>query len=865
MVMAIQTLKFSQMTAGGNIANNNTFPGLLSGENVLFNVPWTFLPPGSTAARPIPVPAIYGLLRYNTDNNFYEYYDVITSMWVELSGSGTGTVNPGIANAIAYYAASGTAVSPIDSLPNSVFITNGSGVPSFSTSLPSGISIPGAIITSSTAALISGQVSATPVNPTDLVNKAYVDSSFASGVTSLTGTTNQIIFSSSTGNITASLPQNIAVGSTPTFAGMTLSSIPLGSASGGTGINNGSNTLTLGGTLTTSGAYNSTFTMTGATSVTFPTSGTLATTSQIPSVTPSALTSSNDTNVTITLGGTPNTALLQATSITMGWTGLLSPARGGTGVNNGTNTLTLGGNTAFSGAFTFTGTLTANTAVTFPVSGILATTSQLPTPAALTSSNDTNVTITLGGTPSTALLQATSITMGWSGQLSLTRGGTNASLTASNGGIVYSSASSLAILSGTATSNQLLLSGASTTPQWSTTTYPLTNAINTILYASSANVMAALATGNNGVLITSNAGVPSWLANGTAGYVLTANSGAPPSWQNISAEGAVTAVDTDSGNITPSAGVITISGGTTGLTTVGSAATVTLTGTLKLANGGTNANLTASNGGIFYSSATAGAILSGTATAGLALISGASGAPSWGQGILTTNSPTFAGLTLTNPYIAGAGGLHSFQVFTSGTAATYTKPSNVTSILIEVIGGGGGGGGSTGGTSTTSCGAGGGGGGYARLWVPSAAATYTYTVGAGGSAGSAGNNAGGVGGTTTFSASSLQATGGGGGNGMATISVTTVGGATGGSPGVGSNGNINVQGQPGSFSFTGFNNTIQSGSGGSSHYGGGGMGGAGAATAGGNYGGGGSGGGSLTTSTAGAAGAPGLIVVWEFA
>lgn len=46
-----------------------------------------------------------------------------------------------------------------------------------------------------------------------------------------------------------------------------------------------------------------------------------------------------------------------------------------------------------------------------------------PTPAALTSVNDTNVTVVLGGTPATALLQATSLTMGWSGLLALNRGG----------------------------------------------------------------------------------------------------------------------------------------------------------------------------------------------------------------------------------------------------------------------------------------------------------------------------------------------------------------------------------------------------------------------------------------------------------
>ena len=91
----------------------------------------------------------------------------------------------------------------------------------------------------------------------------------------------------------------------------------------------------------------------------------------------------------------------------------------------------------------------------------------------------------------------------------LAYGGTNANLTASNGGIVYSTASAMAILAGTATGGQLLTSGASTTPAWTTTTYPATNAINTLLYASSANVMAALATANSSVLVTSAGGVPS--------------------------------------------------------------------------------------------------------------------------------------------------------------------------------------------------------------------------------------------------------------------------------------------------------------------------------------------------------------------
>lgn len=48
-------------------------------------------------------------------------------------------------------------------------------------------------------------------------------------------------------------------------------------------------------------------------------------------ITGSALTRTNDTNVTLTLNGSPNTALLAATSITAGWQGILAASRGGTG------------------------------------------------------------------------------------------------------------------------------------------------------------------------------------------------------------------------------------------------------------------------------------------------------------------------------------------------------------------------------------------------------------------------------------------------------------------------------------------------------------------------------------------------------
>lgn len=93
--------------------------------------------------------------------------------------------------------------------------------------------------------------------------------------------------------------------------------------------------------------------------------------------------------------------------------------------------------------------------------------------------------------------------------LGLSAGGCNSALTASNGGIVYSTATACAILAGTATARQMLQSGSSAAPAWSTTTWPATTTINRILWSSAANVISDLATANSGVLITSGGGVPS--------------------------------------------------------------------------------------------------------------------------------------------------------------------------------------------------------------------------------------------------------------------------------------------------------------------------------------------------------------------
>lgn len=94
--------------------------------------------------------------------------------------------------------------------------------------------------------------------------------------------------------------------------------------------------------------------------------------------------------------------------------------------------------------------------------------------------------------------------------VALADGGTNASLTASNGGIFYSTATAGAILAGTATAGQILRSGSSAAPSWSTATYPATTTINRILYSSANNVIGEITTANNSVLATNGSGVPAF-------------------------------------------------------------------------------------------------------------------------------------------------------------------------------------------------------------------------------------------------------------------------------------------------------------------------------------------------------------------
>lgn len=217
------------------------------------------------------------------------------------------------------------------------------------------------------------------------------------------------------------------------------------------------------------------------------------------------ITNLTSSNVTIT-GGTINGTLIGATTPS---TGVFTNA---TSTNLAVTGSITGASLSLSGALTVSGvaTLATTTVTNFTASNT----------STLATTTITNLTVSGATTLNTPL--------------PLASGGTNASLTASNGGVCYSTATGLAILAGTATTNKVLMSGASGAPSWSvptypnasatagkvirsdgtnyaasTATYPDTTTINQILYSSAANTIAGITTANNGVLVTNGTGVPS--------------------------------------------------------------------------------------------------------------------------------------------------------------------------------------------------------------------------------------------------------------------------------------------------------------------------------------------------------------------
>lgn len=185
------------------------------------------------------------------------------------------------------------------------------------------------------------------------------------------------------------------------------------------------------------------------------------------------------------------TAMMWYRIIDTGYTNLV--AQGGTGATSLTGVLIGNGTNAFTGV---TGTASqllrrnsGNSAYEFFSAGNL------------TRTDDTNVTLTLGGTPTGALINAVSLTLGWSGQLAVGRGGTGASTL--TGVVIGNGTGAMTAVSGTA--SQLLRRNAGNTAyEFFTHTFASTGTgtTNTIPKYTNANTIGNSTITDTGTTIT---------------------------------------------------------------------------------------------------------------------------------------------------------------------------------------------------------------------------------------------------------------------------------------------------------------------------------------------------------------------------
>jgi len=258
-----------------------------------------------------------------------------------------------------------------------------------------------------TAAIATGTIVNADISASAAIEVSKLAASTISGV-ALGGTLNTVTFNNGgagdasgttyTGAATRTISYN-SVGASPLAGSTSLTTLGtvtagtwnagvIGGTYGGTGVNNGARTITIGGnvstanTFTTSGNFALTLTSTAATNVTLPTTGTLATlagtetftnkTLTAPTINGGTATALTSLGIRSTGTGAFDLTLANSENLTAGRTLTLT-------VNNAARTISLAGNLTLannlttSGNFALTLTQTNTTNVTLPTTGTLAT------------------------------------------------------------------------------------------------------------------------------------------------------------------------------------------------------------------------------------------------------------------------------------------------------------------------------------------------------------------------------------------------------------------------------------------------------------------------------------------------------------
>jgi hypothetical protein len=122
----------------------------------------------------------------------------------------------------------------------------------------------------------------------------------------------------------------------------------------------------------------------------------------------------------------------------------------------------------------------------------------------ISKTDDTNVTLALGGTPAGAVINSTSFTLGWTGQLSVARGGTGLASGTSGGILAYTAAGALASSAALAANAIVVGGGAGVVPLTPATTPPTISSTGVITVA---NATASTTTGTGALIVTGGIGV----------------------------------------------------------------------------------------------------------------------------------------------------------------------------------------------------------------------------------------------------------------------------------------------------------------------------------------------------------------------
>ena len=370
-------------------------------------------------------------------------------------------------------------------------------------------------------------------------------------------------------------------------------------------------------------------------------------------------TASPSSNAITITGGTTGLTTLGAGS-TVSLTGTLGIANGGTGsvsynvngviISGTTTTSALTSLTLTSGQIVIGGTTTPAAATLTPGAGIsisngnnsvtisaatsVATTYNCDSGSAVPSANTLTIN---GGTTGLTTLGAGS-TISLTGTLAVTNGGTGLTSIA-QGDILYGSAANTisALTKNTTATRYLANTGTSNNPAWDqvnmangvTGTLPVGNGgtgsttfnINGVVISGTTTTGALTSlTLTSGQIVIGGTTTPAaaTLTQGTGISITNGNNSITIS----AATSVATSYTCNSGSAVPSANTLTINGGTTGLTTTGAGATISLAGTLGVANGGTASTSFNINGVVISGTTTTGALTSLTLTSGQIVIGG---------------------------------------------------------------------------------------------------------------------------------------------------------------------------------------------------------------------------------------------------